>query len=48
MHSPWWKRLLNRWRGHWWPVRYRTETSTWWSFRGKHYLFRPAPTREGE
>ena len=43
MHRPWWKRLLDRGRGRWWPVHYRTDTSTWWSFRGKQYLFRERP-----
>lgn len=41
MHSPWYRRLMDRIRTTgWWPVHYRTDTASWWCWRGGYYRFR--------
>lgn len=43
MHSPWWKRLADRYRGTLWPIHYRTpDGSSWWSWRSRHFRVRLA------
>ena len=46
MHSPWWRRLMDRVRSTgWWPIHYRADPErgfgSWWTWRGKHYRYQP-------
>jgi hypothetical protein len=42
MKRSWWLRVRDRYRGDLWPVRYRIDGSTWWSWRGRQFLYREA------